>query len=169
MIRPLKRTDLLNFIYFCQKRDSDFYITRNNRRLYLTNLKIAKSVFNDCMKHGEKCFIKENNNQIIGIMLITGFKDNFDRKYLKILANNKDDSRDLFRFLIWEKIKNLFIKTRKNNIHFIKYDERLKNTRTQGFKPSYFARKSGFRIIVVREKEVLLKKEDYNTRNKNRN
>lgn len=161
MIRPLKKTDLSNFIYFCVKRDSDFYITRNNRRLYLTILKVAKSVFNDCMKNGEKCFIKENNNQIVGIMLITGFKDNFERKYLKILANSKDDSRDLFRYLQWQKIKNLFIKTKKNNIHFVKYDERLKNTRSQGFKPSYFSRKSGFRIIVVRENEILLKKEEY--------
>lgn len=162
MIRPLQSKDLQNFIYFCQNRDSDFYITKNNRRLYLTNIKVAKSVFLDCLKHNDKCYIKEDNNLITAIMLITGFKDKFDRKYLKILAKHKDDSRDLFRYLQWQQLKNLFIKSKKDNTNFVKYDERLKdNPYTKGYKPSYFARKSGFQIIAVRDKEILLKKEEY--------
>jgi len=162
MIRPLKQTDLSNFINFCQIKDSDFYITRNNRRLYLNDLSVAKSVFNDCLKHGDKCYIKEDNNQIVAIMLITGYKDGFDRKYLKLLVKSKNDCRDLFRYLQWQKLKNLFIKSRKNNTNFVRYDERLKNNpRTQGFKASYLARKTGFEIIVVRDKEILLKKEEY--------
>ena len=87
-----------------------------------------------------------------------------ERKYVKMLTKNQDDCRDLFRFLQWQRLSNLFIKSRKNNIQFVKYDERLKDNKyTKGYKPSYFARKSGFRIIVVRDKEILLKKEEYNS------
>jgi len=168
MIRQLSSKDKQNFIFFCQlNRDSDFYITKDRKRLYLTNNKVAKSVFNDCLKKGDKCFIKEENNTVVAILLITGYKDGFERKYVKILATHQNHSRDLFRFLLWQKLKNLFIKSRKNNTQFVKYDERLKDNKyTQGYKPSYFARKSGFRIIVVRDKEILLKKEEYsqNTR-----
>ncbi len=159
MIRLLKNSDKQNFLYFCQSnRDpySDFYITKDRKRLYLTDINVAKTVFNNCLKRGDQCFVKEEHDNIVAIMLITGFSDGFERKYVKILATNKDGSRDLFRFLQWQKIKNLFIKSRKTNIHFVKYDERTKR-----YKPSFFARKTGFRIIVVRDKEILLKKEDY--------
>lgn len=156
MIRPLKKSDLKNFLCFCQKRDSDFYITKDNKRLYLNNIKIAKKVFNDCLKYSDKCFIKEYNNEMLAILLITGYIDHFDRKYVKLLTSSKDDCRDLFRYLQWEQLSNLFIKSRKNNINFVKYDEK-----TKMYKPSYFARRIGFKIIAVREKEILLKKEEY--------
>ncbi len=162
MIRSLQSKDLHNFIYFCQMHDPDFYITKENKRFYLNNIKVARQVFYDCLKNGEKCYIKESNNQIVAVMLITGYKDHFARKYVKLLVSSKDDCRDLFRFLVWEKLSGLFIKSRKNNIQFVKYDERLKDNKyTKGYKPSYFARKTGFRIIVVRDKEILLKKEEY--------
>lgn len=164
MIRSLQSKDLKNFIYFCQYRDpySDFYVTKNNRRLFLNNTKVATQVFNDCLKSSDKCYIKEENGHISAVLLIIGYKDKMDRKYVKMLTKNQDDCRDLFRFLQWQKLSNLFIKSRKNNIQFVKYDERLKDNKyTKGYKPSYFARKTGFRIIVVRDKEILLKKEEY--------
>ena len=164
MIRSLQSKDLKNFIYFCQYRDpySDFYVTKNNRRLFLNNTKVAIEVFNDCLKSGDKCFVKEENDHISAVLLVIGYKDKFDRKYVKMLTKNQDDCRDLFRFLQWQRLSNLFIKSRKNNIQFVKYDERLKDNKyTKGYKPSYFARRIGFRIIVVRDKEILLKKEEY--------
>lgn len=164
MIRSLQSKDLKNFIYFCQYRDpySDFYVTKNNRRLFLNNAKVATQVFNDCLKSGDKCFIKEESDHISAVILIIGYKDKMDRKYVKMLTKNQDDCRDLFRFLQWQRLSNLFIKSRKNNVQFVKYDERLKDNKyTKGYKPSYFARKTGFRIIVVRDKEILLKKEEY--------
>ena len=158
MIRALQSKDFSNFISFCQKRDkfSDFYITKNNKRLFLNDINVAKKVFNDCLKYADKCFIKEENNRIVAILLIIGFKEKVDRKYLKLLASSKDDCRDLFRFLQWQSLKNLFIKSRKTNINFVKYDEK-----SRMYKPSYFIRKAGFKIIAVREKEILLKKEEY--------
>ncbi|MCH7525143.1 MAG: hypothetical protein IIC74_09065 [Bacteroidetes bacterium] len=152
----MQSKDLKNFIYFCEKRDSDFHITKENKRFYLNNTIVAKQVFNDCLKNGEKCFIKKTNDQIVAIMLITGFKDHFDRKYLKLLVTSKDDCRDLFRYLPWANLKNLFIKSRKDNKNFVRYDER--NNR---YKPTYFARRVGFRIIAVRDSEILLKMEEF--------
>jgi len=169
MIRPLQSKDLSNFIYFCQYRDqfSDFYVTKNNRRLFLNNAKVATQVFNDCLKSGDKCYIKEDNGDISAVLLVIGYKDKMDRKYVKMLTKNQDDCRDLFRFLQWQRLSNLFIKSRKNNIQFVKYDEQLKDNKyTKGYKPSYFARKTGFRIIVVRDKEILLKKEEFQRYNK---
>lgn len=157
MIRPVKKSDLKNFIHYCQNRDpyNDFYITKDNKRLFLTNIQIATKIFNDCMKYNERCFIKEENNEIKAILLIIGYKDKFPRKYIKVLAQHKNDFRDLFQYLQWQELTNLFIKVRKNNKNFVKYDEKIKR-----YKPSYVLRKSGFRVIAVRDKEVLLKKED---------
>ena len=128
----------------------------------MNKVDIDKKVYYDCLKHGEKCIIKEENNEILGILLVVGYKGKFERKYVKMLTKHPNDSRDLFRGLQWENLNNLFIKSRKNNIQSVKYDERLKdNPYTKGYKPSYFARRIGFRIIAVRDKEILLKKEEY--------
>ena len=157
MIRPLKPKDLKAFIYFCQKRDkfSDFYITKNNRRFYLNNLKIAKQVFKDCLKNGDKCYIKEESGVIIALLLIVGYKDHLERKYVKILTENKNHIRDLFQYLQWQELPNLFIKARKSNLFLIQHDRRLNK-----YKPTYFLRKAGFIIIAERESDILMKKED---------
>ena len=156
MIRPIISKDSKNFIYFCQNRDpfSDFYITKNNKRLYLTDLKIAKQVFNECLKRGNKAFIKEESGLIKAILLIVGYCDKSERKYIKVLSKNKQDFQDLFSYLQWQDLKNLFIKSRNNNKNFVKYDEKINR-----YKPSYILRKSGFSIIAVRDREILLKRE----------
>jgi len=157
MIRPLKPKDLKAFIYFCQTRDkfSDFYITKDNKRFYLNNLKIAKQVFKDCLKCGDKCYIKEENGIINALLLIVGYKNHFERKYIKILTENKNHIRDLLQYLQWQQLSNLFIKARKNNSYLIQHDRRLNK-----YKPTYFLRKAGFKIIVERQSDILLKKED---------
>lgn len=159
MIRQITSKDLTKFIYYCQTRDSfsDFYITKNNKRLFLTDINVAKMVFTDCLKHGEKCFIKEDKNEIKALFLILGYKDKFERKYIKVLAKDKKDFEDLFSYLQWQNFKNLFIKVKTSNKNFVKYDEKIKR-----YKPSYILRKNGFEIIAVRDNEVLLKREDAN-------
>jgi len=159
MIRPLNNKDLKNFVYFCKKFDSnsDFYVSKDQKRLFLTDSKVAKKVFNDCLKNGEICFIKEEGDKILGVLLVWGFKDKHPRKYLKILANSQKDSDDILRFFQWQNIKETFIKCRKSNKYFVKFDEVTKQ-----YKPVYQLRKAGFRIIAVREKEILLKKEKAN-------
>jgi len=157
MIRPIKSKDLKNFVYYCQNRDSysDFYVTKDNKRLFLNNIAIAKQVFTNCLKYNNKCFIKEENNEIKAVLLIIGYKDKFPRKYIKVLSRSKHDFQDLFAYLQWQNLKDLFIKVRNTNKNFVKYDEKTKR-----YKPSYILRKSGFSIIAVRDREVLLKKEN---------
>jgi len=141
MLRPINAKDKSNFIYFCQFRDhySDFYITKDDRRLYLTNIDNAKIAFNDCIKHGNKCFIKEENNEIKAVLLVVGFKDNI---------------LDLFSFLQWQDLDNLYMKVKTKNTNFVKYDERNKR-----YKPSYVLRKNGFSIFSIKDREAFLKKE----------
>jgi hypothetical protein len=166
MIRLLKNKDLKNFIYYCQNRDnySDFYITKNNKRIFLNNPIVAKKVFNDCIKRGEKCYVKEEGNEIKALLLIIGYKEKDERKYLKILTQSKNDVKDLFSYLIWQKLpSNIFIKVHKKNINFGRFDEKTKR-----YNLSYAVRKAGFRVIAVREREVLLKKEEYRYDYKNK-
>lgn len=157
MIRKITSKDLSKFIYFCQTPDNfgDFYITKDNKRLFLTDIKTAKKVFDDCLRHNEKCYIKEEKNEIKALLLVVGYRDKFERKYVKVLAQSKQDFQDLFNYLVWQDLRDLFIKVQKKNYYFVKYDEKIKQ-----FKPSYALRKNGFKIIAVRENEVLLKREN---------
>lgn len=169
MLRQINSKDKSNFIYFCQYRDpySDFFITKDNKRLYLTNNKNATIAFNDCIKHGNKCFIKEENNEIKAVLLVVGFMDKFERKHIKVLAKSKHDVQDLFAFLKWQDLKDLFMEVKATNTKFVKYDERNKR-----YKPSYALRRNGFEVIAVRNRHVLLKKEErkfrYNKLNYNK-
>lgn len=117
MIRTLKSKDLINFIHYSSQRDkySDFYITKDNKRLFLTDLKISKKVFSNCMKCGDKCLIYEENNDIKGILLLTGFADKFHRKYLKIFAHKEIIISNLIKALNWHYNCNLYIKVKKFN------------------------------------------------------
>lgn len=157
MLRQITPKDKKNFVYFCKFRDphSDFFITKDNKRLFLTNRKNAILAFNDCIKRGNKCFIKEENNEIKAVLLVVGFKDKFERKYVKVLAKSKRDILDLFSFLQWQDLTDLFMKVKVSNTNFVRYDERIKR-----YKPSYVLRKNGFSVISVRDREALLKKEE---------
>jgi len=117
MIRLINCKDYFNFILFCENRDShsDFYVTKDNKRLFLTDRAIARKVFNDCIKHGDKAYAHEEAGQIKGILLITGFADKFDRKYIKLFATNHKTLEGLLRVLIWNVTFESFLKIKKDN------------------------------------------------------
>lgn len=117
MIRPLIKKDFTNFVLFCSDRDkfSDFYVTKENQRLFLNNRKIAEKVFNDCIKHGDKSFIFEENGVIKGVLLIVGYADKFDRKYIKVFAHEERIISGLFKMLAWTIDCDLYLKIRKDN------------------------------------------------------
>ena len=87
----------------------EFYITHNNIRLFLQDNKelLSKSV--------------EKGNYLIydteekGILLVTGYSDNFKRKYIKILAENNEIIYNLLQMLIMNIEEDLFIKVNKRN------------------------------------------------------
>lgn len=87
----------------------EFYITHNNIRLYIQSNKelLSKSV--------------EKGNYLIydteekGLLLVTGYSDNFKRKYIKILAENNEIIYNLLQMLIMNVKEDLFIKVNKRN------------------------------------------------------
>lgn len=162
MIRSLNKKDLTNFLSFCSQKDrySDCYITRNNKRLFLNDQKVCSKVFSNCLKHGDKCLIKEDQEEIKGILLVTGYADQYPRKFIKILAQDNQTIDDLLKSLTWTHNTDLYIK--------IKRDNPIQQIAT-GNKKDF--RGFGFRFQGSRGKEILLyrkynEKFDYNKRPK---
>lgn len=149
MLRRLKSKDKSNFLSYClTQKDSDFYITKNNERLFLNDIKICKKVFDDIMKRGDMGFVAEENNVISGLALIVGYSDKAERKYLKIHADSDTIADKLFKILAWNYEKSLFLKLKADNL-FIKV-----------------AQHNRFRFIGNRGNEVLLCRNIENTRKK---
>lgn len=117
MIRQIKAKDKKKFIYYCQKQDkyNDFYITKNNNRLFLNDSKHATLCVNQALKKGNKIFIAEENNEIIGVMLILGYADKMPRKYLQILSDNDKVTKNLLKYLFWTIDLDVYIKIKSNN------------------------------------------------------
>lgn len=86
---------------------SDFYITKNNLRLFI---KENITVLFECLQKGDKVAYSED-----GVAIVTGFSDKMNRKYLKILAKTNDDVEKLIKIMIWNLDCDLFIKIKKNN------------------------------------------------------
>lgn len=173
MIRKIKTKDKRNFLFFCRKKDkySDFYITKNNQRLFLDDPKVCYRVFNDCLKRGDKCLIKEEGDTFKGILIVNGYADKFSRKYMKIHAYDKKTIDHLAKVITWDFPTDLYVKV-KNDSPVIQV---LLGTRPYNL---IFKKKCkdhfigcGFRLIGRRGKEVLLcrkydKKYDYSKKPK---
>lgn len=110
----------------------DFYITKNNLRLFIRD---NISVLFDCLKKGDKVAWFED-----GMAVVTGYSDNMPRKYLKVLAKTEDDAVKLIKIISWKVKDDLYIKIKKNN----------------PLKGSLL--KSGFQFLGGRGKEILLVK-----------
>ena len=153
MIRRITSKDENNFISYCQRRDtySDFYITKDRKRLFLNNTLNAKTAFNDALKHGNKAFIFEEGGEIKGLFLVVGYKDDFNRKYVKFFVDNKKVFADLCKFLKWQNLKNLHIKVKIDNDYFI---DKLRDAK---FRPTYPLYRNRFEIKAIYDNEVLLK------------
>lgn len=151
MIRTIQQQDLTDFIIFCNNKDlySDFYITHNNERKFLNNFEIAKQTFNNCFKHNDKAYIYKDNGIIKGIILILGYSDKAERKYIKLLAFDKKISEQLIRYLVWHVDSEVFIKIKKNNpiVNILNQREFTFNT----------FRNFGFKFAGLRDKEILFK------------
>ncbi len=87
---------------------SDFYITRNNLRLYI---KENTDLLYTCLEKGDRMSFSEEK----GIAFITGFSDKAERKYLKVLAKDDQSADHLLKALLWQVDYDLFAKIKKNN------------------------------------------------------
>ena len=87
---------------------SDFYITKNNLRLFI---KENTDLFFECLRKGDKVAWDTER----GIIFVTGYHDKSPRKYVKILAKDEKSAEDLIKVLFWHTKENLYAKLKKNN------------------------------------------------------
>jgi len=120
---------------------SDFYITKNNLRLYIPQ---NIHLFYDGLKQGDKIVYSPEE----GIILVTGFSDNAKRKYLKILAKNEKAAERLLSVLFWNIKCDLWIKLKQNN-PLVKVLQSIEGYEDNRLK---------FKIRGYRGKEILLYK-----------
>ena len=85
----------------------DFYITKDNLRLFID---VNIELLFDCLKNGDKIAFGDE-----GIAFITGWSDNFNRKYLKILAEDINSADKLLKVIDWHVKTDLYIKIKRNN------------------------------------------------------
>lgn len=87
----------------------DFYITRNNIRLFIKeNL---DSLF-DLIQKGKIRFVLDKE----GIAIITGYGNkDYNRKYIKILTKNESSADKLLKIINWHYKEELFSKLKKEN------------------------------------------------------
>lgn len=93
----------------------DFYITKNNYRLYIKeNLDL---LFNG-LDFGDKIIYNKK-----GIAVILGFSDKSERKYLKILVKDINDVEEFIKEIDYSINIDLYTKLKKNNpiIPLLKY------------------------------------------------
>lgn len=147
MIRHITEKDFFSFLEFCTIKYPDFYVTKNNQRLFLDNPDIIKKIFNTFIKHGDKAYILEEKMQILGTIIVSGYADKFERKYIKLAAQNNTIARDLLRYFIWNHKAECFLKIKKDNPILSLINNRMF---------SYTASKNwGFKFVSNRGTELL--------------
>jgi len=109
----------------------DFYITRNNLRLFI---KENTDLLYKCLQKGDKLAYSDKD----GVAFVTGFSDKSKRKYVKLLPSDIVSADRLIKVLTWNVECDLWIKIKKNNP--------IKNALI----------KNNFRFAGDRGKEILL-------------
>lgn len=125
-----EKQEIVSLLYELKDVYGDFYITRNNLRLFI---KENPDTLFDCLKKGDFIAFTEK-----GVGIVTGFSDKSNRKYLKILAQDDATVSDLIKVISWNTKCDLHFKIKKNNP--------LKKV----------LERNGFRFCGDRGKEILL-------------
>jgi len=85
----------------------DFYITQNNLRLFI---KENMDLLLDNLKKGDKIAFDDK-----AIAVIVGFSDNANRKYIKVLAKDRESASKIIKVMLWHVKIDLYAKLKKNN------------------------------------------------------
>ena len=150
MIRRINSKDESNFIGACKEiKDphEENFITENNKRLFLSDSKVAGRVFKDCIKKGDIAFIYDAGD-IQGIGIIIGFHDKGNRKYIKILSNSIKISSGILKAMLWE-VGNIDLWAKVKKVNPLK--EILQNN---GF---FFLGDRGKEVLLLRKGKNILK------------
>jgi len=129
--------DLIDIVRNCDNQD--FYITENNQRIFVKNTSDLKKL----LKNSYNVFY-ENEFDRKGIILVwKSFGGEKARKFIKLVADSKQEVRDLLTILLWRYNKELYVKLRKESPYISVFREK------------------GFNFIGNRGSEVLLFRKPY--------
>lgn len=136
-----KRQDKLEFLleYIKTRHDPDFYLTRDNKRLYIESTKLLETL----LKSSITAYVSEGEDgDYDGLILAwKSSGGNIKRYYIKIVADSPRIADRLLTVLYWNFHKELYIKINKRSP--------LLNT----------FRAKGFKFEGGRGKQLLLKRD----------
>ncbi len=98
---------IINILYEINDVFGDFYITKDNQRLYIRENK--EFLFRD-LERGD--YIAYNER---GMGIVVGFAEKTERKFLKMLAKDNKIANELMLILLSEVKDEIYIKVKKNN------------------------------------------------------
>lgn len=138
MVRFFRKNqeDIINaWCFVASNIHPDFYITENNRRIYITSF----DTFKRLLKQSHTVIISEDNNSVDGIIMIwKGIEKQIKRNYVKFSAKNISILDKLIVFLCWSFSKDIHIKIKKFSSSYQKFQDK------------------GFRFLGGRGREILL-------------
>lgn len=117
MIQRIKSKHELDFVDYCQWRDKrqDFYSVKNGERIYLDNIKLAKSVFKDVLKRKPIGYISEDEKNVNGLLITTDDVSQKNRHFIKILTRKLSIAEGLLRVLLWNHKQTFYVRIKKYN------------------------------------------------------
>jgi hypothetical protein len=148
MFEQLKSKNYLDLLVFSNEvKDlhQDFYITMNNERKYLNDIKVIQHYFENKLKHGEICL----SDRKTCFLITWGFSDKNQRKFIKILSIDTNSARKALTCLLYQfGDKEWWVKVKKNN-------PLLKVYQGMGFN---FEGGRGEEVLLVRKADKFRKK-----------
>lgn len=100
---------IFNILYEIQDSYLDFYITKDNLRLFIKEN--VDLLLNATAKGDYIIYDTEEK----GILLITGYADKFKRKYLKLIVSDNNVASNLLLMALWDIKEDIYIKLNKLN------------------------------------------------------
>lgn len=136
-----REQDLFNaFLIAKEFADNDFYLTENNQRTAITDSYILKSFFKQC----SDIYITDTDSK--GFICVWKSKsETGERKYVRIVADNKETAKNLLTLILWHYPNELFVKLNKDSKFLNVY-------RNKGFK---FSGDRGSQLLLKKDKRFI--------------
>lgn len=99
-----------NALYETVDLYGDFYVTKDNVRIYLRD---NSDILFSYLNRGDVIVYDQDNE--VGIGLVTGWSDRSLRKYVKILTKDEHLASNLLKIINWNANIDLYAKLKKNN------------------------------------------------------
>jgi len=139
MIKLYKKENFIELLdYITSNRNTDFYITQDNKRKYINNSDDLKKL----IKNSSTIYLSIEEGKILGIILVwVSLGNNLKRRYIKINALNEDVVRGLLTVLLWNYDNEYYVKIKKDS-------KNIKVFKEKGF---IFRGNRGSEILLVKK------------------